>query len=997
MFFRRLWFASADREPFWAATLQFEASDLPVLAKLIAPIVAAELAQGDADLLPLVREIARVHGEDGPAVRAFRYVIAGVMDLQTAGAELPMGPEAWAGVLDQLTAHCTRPVAYSVRPFLVDLTKSRDLSGRKLDALGRVSRCLLAYAWGQSPRDRNLVGHALTCVAATFDSAPIESAELLRRALTPEHRSAFGHEELYWLAQEVEFLAGRDARLVRDLYVSAFTFRQESKDQTSLGDSQIVSLLSTKAQDYGLALYGFSERFRAFLTASPADAAYVLVAALDFYVRTERRGGSKDIPDRVFEFDGRPARIRADYSEIWDSSDTYRHDDPVKLLSAFAEYVRDLAPDESRHGELRSALNVIAQENSWAVLWRRILLWGSEFPRSVGSWFRSILWAVPILAGQDTSYAAGELLKALFPVLEADERARIEGAVLSLPDSMCADEREVGEHLRERLLGCLADDALVTSAARDLKATLRATRPLAANRPASGRVRAWSSAYGPREYLAEAGVPIDEPQNVRVQRLDDVVTAFSSKYLNEQPSPKAVAELMPQLSCLKATLQSAERDGVHPKQAQHAYTSLVAAAARACAAEDISRIPEVAGEIKSLLIEASSSQFPEVREKDDDWSSPGWSPAPRIDAAAGIMDLACESALYDAALRDALVKLSQDPVPAVRFQIAQRLVRLFHVDNALLRLLVAQFVEHEPTAGVLLGLIGGGLDPLARTDASVGVPLAQALLERLRGMPKEKAKDALDHCLTLFLMLDVWRGDSRARAIVDRTLSGIPQTGAEVLSVLGHLRETLTEGLADRPGPATATADAARVRVIAIYAEAVKRSAMFLNALKESPSPESPAYTLARDCALIVDSVAHQVYFAAGGASDKKPGLSVDQLARLYRECGPVFDLLADARVPSATHYVLQALEIFIPVDPSGVFLRISRATVASQASGYQFESLAVDLAVKLVQRFIADYLGVLRGNSETRRALLDILEVFAKVGWPSARQLTFRLQEIYR
>jgi hypothetical protein len=50
-----------------------------------------------------------------------------------------------------------------------------------------------------------------------------------------------------------------------------------------------------------------------------------------------------------------------------------------------------------------------------------------------------------------------------------------------------------------------------------------------------------------------------------------------------------------------------------------------------------------------------------------------------------------------------------------------------------------------------------------------------------------------------------------------------------------------------------------------------------------------------------------------------------------------------------------------------------------------------------MVERYLAEYRPILRERKECYTALMDILDVFVRVGWPRAHQLTYRLSEIYR
>jgi hypothetical protein len=83
------------------------------------------------------------------------------------------------------------------------------------------------------------------------------------------------------------------------------------------------------------------------------------------------------------------------------------------------------------------------------------------------------------------------------------------------------------------------------------------------------------------------------------------------------------------------------------------------------------------------------------------------------------------------------------------------------------------------------------------------------------------------------------------------------------------------------------------------------------------------------------------------------------------------------------------------------VFLLATQSIRSSSAAGFQHESLAVSEVVKLIQRALADHRDLFQSigeeESECLVALLQVLDIFVEAGWTEARQLTHRLEEIYR
>ena len=110
---------------------------------------------------------------------------------------------------------------------------------------------------------------------------------------------------------------------------------------------------------------------------------------------------------------------------------------------------------------------------------------------------------------------------------------------------------------------------------------------------------------------------------------------------------------------------------------------------------------------------------------------------------------------------------------------------------------------------------------------------------------------------------------------------------------------------------------------------------------------------------------------------------------------------LAEEMHPHTAHHVVQTLRHLLPCAPREVFLVAARAITSSSAAGYQHESLAVSEVVKLIQSALADHREIFHSADNTESdclvALLKVLDLFVEAGWAEARQLTHRLEEIYR
>jgi len=75
--------------------------------------------------------------------------------------------------------------------------------------------------------------------------------------------------------------------------------------------------------------------------------------------------------------------------------------------------------------------------------------------------------------------------------------------------------------------------------------------------------------YGEEEYLADEGVPVNAEPNRRIRLLEQPIQDSPSN-TNSAPTVEQTEAILPALRALHAALATAQADGVHPKQYDHA-------------------------------------------------------------------------------------------------------------------------------------------------------------------------------------------------------------------------------------------------------------------------------------------------------------------------------------------------------------------------------------------------------------------------------------------
>src|SRR5262249_14955992 len=147
---------------------------------------------------------------------------------------------------------------------------------------------------------------------------------------------------------------------------------------------------------------------------------------------------------------------------------------------------------------------------------------------------------------------------------------------------------------------------------------------------------------------------------------------------------------------------------------------------------------------------------------------------------------------------------------------------------------------------------------------------------------------------------------------------------------------------------------------------------------------------------LSADVLIQELLFASGAIEGSdKPLPTPEQRAARYAEGIVALENLTAVTHPHSCYPLLQTLQLFIDDDPARVFRAVA-ATVKAE-SMFRFESMGVDVTVRIVERYLADHRQLFAAEPVLLTELRRILEVFARVGWPAALKLSYSLGDVFR
>src|SRR5205814_4412859 len=97
-----------------------------------------------------------------------------------------------------------------------------------------------------------------------------------------------GSHEAFWLAHEIKRIVDLDPELAVEVYERSFGHKEVSEEPTTIGGSVILTLTSTRRQDFSSALYGLQTGFSYFLEAAPLIASIAATRSVRAEIKRER-------------------------------------------------------------------------------------------------------------------------------------------------------------------------------------------------------------------------------------------------------------------------------------------------------------------------------------------------------------------------------------------------------------------------------------------------------------------------------------------------------------------------------------------------------------------------------------------------------------------------------------------------------------------------------------------------------------------------------------
>jgi hypothetical protein len=536
---------------------------------------------------------------------------------------------------------------------------------------------------------------------------------------------------------------------------------------------------------------------------------------------------------------------------------------------------------------------------------------------------------------------------------------------------------------------CLPVTSIQTAPGKALREQLARSERPPSNEPSVSFSSEWKDVTT-EDFLRERGTAVDEPSNavlLTAARTLEPIKSAAEKQPSREDIGRAI-ELMRGASNLLS--QHGDAD---PKVRTSLLTQLSSAAVQL-----VRRLRELHEHevefLRRILLDAAEDPEPVFDEEHDSkWDHPSWSPAPRNDAAQGVAWLLLLR-VDDEEAKAAVRRLSNDPVPSVRFLMALELFRLHRDNTELMSAILAERASVEQNGTVLHGLC-------MSLHNTLYLPSSRQVVRGLYAKigAESKAHDYHDDVVGMIVDIAVSDKDRWASDTLNGWIANLANDTKYLRVASERLVQYITPTIQQHLRDAAYTFEEQLIR--SCVAELLR-----LHGIPEPDVNESHRKT-AETLYRIVDHLVARLYFAfdfdgtGRGRGELVP--SDEQRHAFLLKLMPLLDLIVDFAnsdhgwllAPTAHHF-MQLLGGAVDYEVNHV-LRLAAALAQGSLKGrYPFDSLAIKEVVELVERVLADHRGELR-DAASFQNLLQLLDIFASAGWPEALRLVWRLDEVYR
>ena len=1004
-FFARIW--HSKRDLFWTTFWYFQNNSNGEYLSLIPIICLVNEIKVLRDFQPILDNIKKCNQSSQLHLHVLKRIF---QTLKTINIDIiPRRDELWIEVLFQLKDNLdVNFIDEYIRLLSNAINRLPDWQESDHSKLAIMARTILYWAW-KPPEGLNslqierldevVASWVVPLVCKTYSESPEESRKILSEILNrlgPDSTVS----EIYRLVHGIKDIWPYDPDFVALVYESVFNYQELSDDKTFLG-GHILTLTSTRRQDYNMCYYSLVEDFQKFLNAKPLAATKSMVKAIDAIVRRKelvKISGTIGNKSSDFQFYEVTTKYLPDNSYIWDEEDFDR--ERKKLLSSFDDYILKISKDIEMHELLVDLIKQIANINEMAVIWKHLIKTAKKNPSIFVPILYPLLVAKPILINRETSFEVGELLKIGFEYLTIERKQTVENTILKLHKNFKDDDTR--NRIRKKvktLLSCIPKKYLQEDKSKKIIEELERDKEKLENvKPFTMGKGTWGSC-SEKDRLTEEGVDFKDSNNKRLQKLSIPVKEFHEHYLNKIPELKDCEAIFPKMCGLKKALEDSHKR-YHQLIGEASLTDLAYACKTIVQNREIQDDHELLKFAENVFQEAAKNPSPKYDEKYDlKFDHPSWSPSPRIEAAQGLMNLINRNKFVTDENIELIKRLSNDNVPAVRYQITSNLLSMYKTLKDEMWNISENIALNENTDGVLTSL-ASSISRLARNETEKVLDLFEIICKR-QSIDKRDRITLADPCLSTITSLIIIENNKRANKLINKYLENAIKFASEVKEIALAAKDYLIIGITKEW---KGNSEEIRSKAKGILMKTLISSQKGFEELNNKYGDEWPEerQVKTKEVYEIVDTVGTWLYLLIYRKKEQKEDIIKEsQKEKYYFEIKELIKKVIivgkDSLLHASTaHNLIKLSSEVLKFDPNGVIEIAKDLCTVSANFGYVLDPMAIKEVVELIQSCIVDYKEIFKTKNNLKN-LTELLNIFVKAGWPEAIKLSIELDKIWR
>lgn len=806
--------------------------------------------------------------------------------------------------------------------------------------------------------------------------------KLFGKVLLILEEDEFPIDYFFNLSHNIVDIYQHDSALGSLIYRKLYDHTETSTKETNLGGGVVMALRSNRKQDYGMVYHALEESFTELLNMDFHPAMQLGIAIVNKTNSYRNTALRETVKIKIGEIE---SNIYSDYSFYDNDRDHGPSSHIIKIFEILDRHLSDPASVEVGIEQIKRLIPEIEA----AMVWRRLFKLIAKHPKALKEIAFDLLSTREFYVFDETTYEAGELIRAVWQYFSVAKRTKIEGVITSLLEAVEDFGRAALAQGRVNiLLYCIPDRQVVTQKAKDMLTGTKALNnvPFVSDRPILAADVRFSSR---EELIKRSGFNVLDDVDMLHYTRKEEMEAFNDKFEKKENKlyKRDFKSVLGYVELLFLEAQS------WPKLRKESVELQVARFSKVISSMGRKLNIYERGLVKRIALQYINDQtYHGLEYESGDLKSSwgGFSATARIASIQTLLNLMYTFNEKD--IEDLVLCLMGDNVQIVRFKSLHGLGYFFKEDNDRYWLKINERGMAENDSLCLHELLRAVCwDGIMAKDREKVEKVVELIIPKIQDIGEDVAREIWQVLIVIVLKLILHHESIRARQLVTENLSikeFMQNMIFEIMNVIDP--HSLENDYGKTPGKYE--------NLIAILLEIVQYRFEIIH----KKGLASPDIT---DDLLVIDHAIQHLFFAVekGRKGNRKNTVEAASRKAFYLKVKPILDLVVEqsTRIDSGFmvahtgYYFIQMLNSFLDLDPGHILYLSNTIITCAAKTGLTYDGSTLKEIVKLTERIIADHREILYINSNFNN-LIVVLDQFANSGWQEAMEMTWRLKEAF-